>query len=30
MVVVRIGTNGWRNHGGVLASFLKPIVGAVI
>ena len=29
MVVVRISTDGWRNHGGVLASFLKPIVDAV-
>ena len=28
MVVVRLGTDGWREHGGSTTTFLKPIVAA--
>jgi CubicO group peptidase (beta-lactamase class C family) len=30
LVIVRLGTDGWRNHGLKLPSFLQPIVDAVI
>lgn len=30
MVVVRVGTDGWDQHGGSTNTFLQPIVGAVL
>ena len=30
MVVVRIGTDGWDQHGGSTSTFLRPIVDAVL
>jgi CubicO group peptidase (beta-lactamase class C family) len=30
LVAVRVGRDGWRNHGGKLDPFLKPIVDAVV
>jgi hypothetical protein len=30
MVVVRVGTDGWDQHGGSTNAFLQPIVAAVL
>jgi hypothetical protein len=30
MVVVRVGTDGWDQHGGSTSTFLQPIVAAVL